>query len=475
MRDAQQLSALAFSPRNESGHRLPAALDDARVTVGLPDGPRADHACIAPSRPEVPAVLEWKGRVAWEGAARSLGLHQLPQPFGVERRHVRIVSRRAHIDLCVAGPAEPFVPLGAIRRQVNKVRALRPHDVLVQPVHHRIGALEIARKRSIGVQHNARDGVEVRLARIARHLHILEPVEGESRRIALPRRVAAQGVVICRARLAQVLGHEAAIGMQHLAVAQANARAGRTFDLEPHHAGEVLSQVEDVDAVGRRGDGDRLDLLNGSHWHTGEGLQLRRGREPQFHFTAFNLDLRSRRRIAIFVERRLHVAVVLRPDCRLPLAVVEARFAPARYLLARVITLTHQEVRLLNGARTSGLPGCVRDHRLARAVGILDFELRHQGRRLAVGVPADALGADAGEEAEADITGIPAIRHPSAQRVRPAFHQGGDVISVVVRPLAIITPARREVGVAHARAIQVQLIDAERRRIDCCLAHLPIC
>src|SRR5207247_4848672 len=109
---------------------------------------------------------------------------------------------------------------------------------------HGIRTLEAAREWRVAVQHDAGDGVLVRLAGETADLDVLKTVERKARRPGLPLRIATQNIVINGARLAKILRHEPAIGKEHLAVAQADRRARRPFDPQANDAGEILAEVE---------------------------------------------------------------------------------------------------------------------------------------------------------------------------------------------------------------------------------------
>ena len=119
--------------------------------------------------------------------------------------------------------------------------------------------------------------------------------------------------------------------MQHLAVAQLNHRARRAFDLQPHDAGEVLAEVEDVNTVGRRRDGDGLDLLRYAHRQAGKGFEPGRRFEAEVHRAAFDFDLFAGvGGVLPFVERSWHAALVLRENRRLPRSDRQSRPWPSR-------------------------------------------------------------------------------------------------------------------------------------------------
>jgi len=185
VRHPKKLPARGLAPGNKPRHRFPAPLDDSRVSIRLPNRPGTDYARIAPGRAEIPSMLKRIRRIARKHPARPLRFHQFPQPLAVKGRHVGVVSRRCDINLRVSRPAESLIALRAIRRQIEEIGALRPDDILKQPVHHGIGAFERAGQRGIRLEHNAGDRLEARLARVARQFHILEPVKSEARHIRL--------------------------------------------------------------------------------------------------------------------------------------------------------------------------------------------------------------------------------------------------------------------------------------------------
>src|SRR5699024_10773892 len=68
----------------------------------------------------------------------------VPQPGGQEPIAVAQIGGSGSEDLNVPGPPEPLVPLRAVGGYRDEVAAHTPHDVLVQTVHPRVGALEPA-------------------------------------------------------------------------------------------------------------------------------------------------------------------------------------------------------------------------------------------------------------------------------------------------------------------------------------------
>ena len=94
-----------------------------------------------------------------ELAVGALAVGQVDQPLGEERLHVAVERGRADVDLGVAGPAQPLVALGAVGGDVDEVGSLRPVDVAVQLVEHRVGAVEPADDGRVAAEGDARDRV----------------------------------------------------------------------------------------------------------------------------------------------------------------------------------------------------------------------------------------------------------------------------------------------------------------------------
>ena len=103
-------------------------------------------------------------------------------------------------------------------------------------------------------------------------------------------------------------------------------------------------------------------------------------------------------------------------------------------------------------------PRFVAYDRIARAVGVFDFELHQQPDRRRPEVvsglqPAQAVGVPASAQNRAD--GVPALSHLRS-----------NVIDLINDSLAIVGPARSENIVSHALAVQIQLVGSQRSRIN---------
>ncbi|MNN70410.1 hypothetical protein D3C81_1862580 [compost metagenome] len=82
---------------------------------------------------------------------------QIFEPFGEKRRHIHQIRRGADEHLRIAGPAQPLIPLRAIRRYIDKVTFLAPQNIVLELVDQRIGASEGACALHIRMKHNARE------------------------------------------------------------------------------------------------------------------------------------------------------------------------------------------------------------------------------------------------------------------------------------------------------------------------------
>src|SRR5207245_1687493 len=313
---------------DKPSHRLPATLNHAAVAIGLVNGPGTDDAGITPGGAKIPTMLEWIGSVAGKDTAGALRFHKLSQPLGVERGDVGIESGSSHIDLSVTGPTEALISLRTIGRKIQKISALRPNNIFEKAIHKRVGALEIAGKTRFRVHDNARNGIQIRCARIASQFHIWETVESEAGDEGFPERIAAQDVGVSSTGFAEVFGHQTAIGMQHLTVTKANLDAGRPFYFQGHDTRKILAEIENVNAVCWGGDGERFDLLDSLDGHAGKRLEPRRWLEAKVYLSPLDFYFLPRTRILIFVEGRLYRMIVFGADRAFPFAVIKTSARP---------------------------------------------------------------------------------------------------------------------------------------------------
>lgn len=186
-------------------------------------------------------MAQERGKVR-EGARRQLRVGHVVKPFGKKGRHVSVVRRRADEDLGVAQPPEPLVALGAIGRDAKEIVPLGPVDIGIKPVDISRRALEGPRARRVRTDRTGGYRTRAQLARQARDLRVPEAVDGEARlQDLLP---AGGGVRIGLAGCAQVVDVQAAVGVQGLAVTDADVGALRLVDDEPAPARQVLAEID---------------------------------------------------------------------------------------------------------------------------------------------------------------------------------------------------------------------------------------
>ncbi len=141
-----------------ANHAVELPLENCRIAVGLVNGPRHDRGGVGPPGPPESSLALDDHIGDDRGRAQIIILieAQIRQPaqpkgLGIEES---ACSRRK--GLGIPGPTEPLVPLRAVGRQGDEIVTLRPHDVLVEPVEARVGALEARSRRQV-----AADGDEL--------------------------------------------------------------------------------------------------------------------------------------------------------------------------------------------------------------------------------------------------------------------------------------------------------------------------
>ena len=118
---------------------------------------------------------------------------------------------------------------------------------------------------------------------------------------------------------------------------------------------------------------------------------------------------------------------------RLPRGIVEARFAPAREFLARVVVFAIEFA--VGGDRAVGaqLPRAVTDDVRDTAVGVFDAQLEQQlGKAVADGAALDL----------AAVGVIPSVAEHHAEGVRAAAQLPGHVVRDVMHTLGVIAQGR---------------------------------
>ncbi len=286
-------------------------------------------------------------------------------------------------------------------------------------------------RRHVGVDDDAGEAVEGRLARPALDRHVAEALEGEVRLVHLVA-AALQRVLHLLLRRPEVGGVEVAVLVEHLGVAQGHRRPRRAPHLQAHVAHHVLAHVDDRLAGGRLQDLHRADLL-----------------DPP--------DGRARGGDERPLARPHH-------DHGRPVGVRVARGAPAGALEPRVVGLSVVDVRRPDRPR-GRLPGLARPHGLRPPVRVLDPQLAQQREA----VPVDGPLVLPGEEAA-----VPAVAEHRADRVLARAQVARDVVRLVLEAVVVARPAGGEELVAHALPVDLQLVEAEAGDVGAGGAHLPL-
>ena len=136
-------------------HRVVVLRKDLLVAVVPVDFPRTDHPGIGPSRVAelLRAVFaEHIGRDVGIRAVRPLAVTQVLQPLAEKFAHVVVERRRSNEDLRVAGPAETFIALRAVGRDIEEIPAQAPADIAVEAIEQRIRAAKLSGRLHVGVQ-----------------------------------------------------------------------------------------------------------------------------------------------------------------------------------------------------------------------------------------------------------------------------------------------------------------------------------
>src|ERR1019366_1424518 len=79
---------------------------------------------------------------------------------------------------------------------------------------------------------------------------------------------------------------------------------------------------------------------------------------------------------------------------------------------------------------------------------------------------ARILAVELAVATEADVAAEPPIRQDCAEGVAAAANQLSDIPCAVIDPLAVVSPARGEIVIADAVAVQVHIHEAERTGVE---------
>src|SRR6185437_11183574 len=140
-----------------------------------------------------------------------------------------------------------------------------------------------------------------------------------------------------------------------------------------------------------------------------------------------------------------------------PAAVRVLGLVPTGRFEPGIVELTGIEIGTENGA-LRGLPGAIRDDRVAGSILVFNFELCEQARRGRAKVVAHQLPAEGAP--------VPALAERCADRVPALRQKARYVVSLILDTLAIVGPIRRENVLANALAVDVKTVAAERSHVN---------
>ena len=142
------------------------------------------------------------------------------QPLGKELLHIVVVAGRLDKNLRVAGPAEAFVPLGAVGGNVEEIALLTPENIGDQLIEHRIGGFDFPGLSNVGINGDRGKLRDIGRAGKCRQPDIPKAEEGQLRVPSL--KALPAGVMNLGLRRAIVGVIEVAVRVQHLAVLDAD-------------------------------------------------------------------------------------------------------------------------------------------------------------------------------------------------------------------------------------------------------------
>ncbi len=404
--------------------------DGLRIAELVEERTGNDHEAAGPG--DVVAIDRPVGRADVGHAPRFLlGVGHVLDPLGIQGAVLEQERLPLRFRRSVPQPTLPFVTLRAIRGNTPIIASHSPDDVLVDPVDHRLRALERPGRFQIVVDDTALDRIQRRTSREPGYFHETKAVIGESRLVDL-RPLPLECVEVGHLRTPDVVQVERAVFLERLGVAELHGRARFALNLEAAPADHVLAHVEDEHARLRLGDLHRLERLGhpdrldhlGNQWSGRGGHQLH----------------------------------------ALPVAVVKSRTAPARHLLAGVVFLPVKLVVGLNRSVGGQLPGLVADDKLARAVLVVDGQLEQQ---LGIAV------AFHGHRALSPGCVEPPVAEPDSDHVGPSVQLLGHIERQIVNSLRIIRQTRRQNLVADLLAVDVEFRQSQTAEVDRRPSHWP--
>ena len=115
------------------------------ITIAQVDCPGTDNTRVCPCWSAVGQSADARQRRNWRVCAfGALCILQVADPFGKERRNVRVEGSRADEYLRIARPSQTLIALRAIGWDIKKIALLPPDDIALQLVDQRVGTIELA-------------------------------------------------------------------------------------------------------------------------------------------------------------------------------------------------------------------------------------------------------------------------------------------------------------------------------------------
>ncbi|MNC30657.1 hypothetical protein D3C75_789460 [compost metagenome] len=241
-------------------HAWVLLLEDTLIPIALVQRPGTDNGCIAPGRRGMLLVPQDIRNHERNTAMVQLVGRQIFEPFGEKRRHIHQIRRSPDEHLRIPGPAQPLIPLRAIRRHIDKVAFLAPQDIVLELVDQRIGAREGACVLHIRMKYDPCKILWREFLTEPGQLHIPEPLEGKTRLIAFPANAFGNiGDLLSGA--SQIIGVDVAVPVQHLEMNQLHLPPARGIQAELHPANHVLPHIKHGFTGWRLNQLKRLDLF----------------------------------------------------------------------------------------------------------------------------------------------------------------------------------------------------------------------
>ena len=247
------------------------------VAVLKPGGVGDEDAGVGPAGCAGLGPKEVGGDVG-EGVFGRLGVVDVEHELAGEAGDVEVVSAGAPEDAGVTHPAETLVALGTVGGDGEEVSALAPDAEVAHAVEEFAGAGEAdGGSGGEAVVDEAFDAGGGGSAGVAGEFDVAEAVEGEGGGVGLVA-VAGENVGIGDGRVAEVLGVDAAVGIEALGEAHLHDGAAGAVDVEDDVADHVLAHVVD-DGVGCVGgvQGDWVEGVGDGDGEVGLGGELNFG------------------------------------------------------------------------------------------------------------------------------------------------------------------------------------------------------